>query len=47
MEFTSGRVRLDACAIAWEECKSTFGMYVKERNQSFLLFGRIKLTPKK
>lgn len=34
-EFTSGLVRLDAYAIAWEECKSTFGMYVKERKQSF------------
>lgn len=44
--FTSGLVRLDAYAIAWEECKSTFGMYVKERKQSFLLFGWIKLAPK-
>lgn len=33
LESTPGLVRLDACVIAWEECKSPFGMYVKERKQ--------------
>lgn len=33
LEFTPGLVCLDAGAIAWEECKSPFGMYVRERKQ--------------